>query len=271
MALLVAGTDGAVKEEQHGFAIWTATAGGTDGEGACGYGGHPAETIPFSGLVAGLGADHGDCGVCYRVSTALHVPSSICPYHRIAARGTVICHHNDDGFRVTVTDMCRGAACAHARGNLFELTNDDFVRMAKPGRGDELRAAGLVSVRYQWEDCAYSPLPPSGLNFPAFRVVPGSTDKDFAVTVVCIEGMAAGKEVMVQIKNKGEADWHLMTWTGGATWKYTSRNTSLTPLPVTAPISMKVTEPCSALTARRRSRRSASELDDDDIIFCKVK
>jgi len=93
------------------------------------------------------------------------------------------------------------------------------------------------------EDCAYSPLPPSGLNFPAFRVVPGSTDKDFAVTVVCIEGMAAGKEVMVQIKNKGEADWHLMTWTGGATWKYTSRNTSLTPLPVTAPISMKVTEP----------------------------
>ena len=73
--LLVAGTDGAVKEEQHGFAIWTATAGGTDGEGACGYGGHPAETIPFNGLVAGLGADHGDCGVCYRVSTALHVPS----------------------------------------------------------------------------------------------------------------------------------------------------------------------------------------------------
>ena len=66
----------------------------------------------------------------------------------------VICHHNDacddDGFRVTVTDMCRGAACAQAQGNLFELTNDDFVRMAKPGRGDELRAAGLVSVRYQW-------------------------------------------------------------------------------------------------------------------------
>ena len=75
LLLLVAGTDGAVKEEQHGFAIWTATAGGTDGEGACGYGGHPAETIPFNGLVAGLGADHGDCGVCYRVSTALHVPS----------------------------------------------------------------------------------------------------------------------------------------------------------------------------------------------------
>ncbi|WVZ48921.1 hypothetical protein U9M48_000312 [Paspalum notatum var. saurae] len=215
MALLVAGTDGAVKEEQHGFAIWTATAGGTDGEGACGYGGHPAETIPFSGLVAGLGADHGDCGVCYRVSTvlhctALHVPSSICPYHRIAARGTVICHHNDDGFRVTVTDMCRGAACAHARGNLFELTNDDFVRMAKTWpRG---RAAGWclyatsancehanTYVLYtSREDGAYSPLPPSGLNFPAFRVVPGSTDKDFAVTVVCIEGMAAGKEVMVR-------------------------------------------------------------------------
>jgi hypothetical protein len=109
--------------------------------------------------------------------------------------------------------------------------------MAESGREQELRNAVLVPVHYETEDCYCSPLP--SIMFPAFRVEPTATSDDFSVTVIYIEGKAAGNLVTVLFKHKGNSSWHLMTRTHGATWK--SPDTT-----VTAPPSFRVSMPMSA-------------------------
>ncbi|CAN6334553.1 unnamed protein product [Urochloa humidicola] len=218
--LLLAGaappSDGAVMGEQFGMA---ALSGAPDGkDGACGYGENAAKNVPFMNLVAGFHVTPYDCGVCYRVTCISHDACS------------------EYGVRVTVTDTCRAASCARGATDLFEMTSYAFDEMAKPGRQDELRAVGLVAVRYEWEDCAYYS--------PAFRVDPHATKDNFAVTVVFVEGVAVGNDIEVRLRNAGEDTWQDLKWQRDTanTWNFTS-SMEVQTLPVTPPVSMEVTMP----------------------------
>ncbi|TVU10540.1 hypothetical protein EJB05_44080, partial [Eragrostis curvula] len=148
---------------------------------------------------------------------------------------------SQDWVTVTVTDVCRRAVpCLEdPKAAHFELSGHAFGAMAKPGRSDELRAASLVTVLYEWVDCQYTP--PAGIVYPVFQTLPGSTNEDFAMTVLYIEGFAIAKMVPVFLRNAGDSDWQLMTRSQDrpAVWTLTDDSTRR-PLPVRPPLSIKI-------------------------------
>ncbi|CAM8976522.1 unnamed protein product [Rhodiola kirilowii] len=168
---------------------------GSDG-GACGYG-DAVSKPPFSSLITGIGPslyDSGkECGACYQVKCTNHKSCSGKP------------------VRVVITDFCPGGPCAEGSAH-FDLSGTAFGAMALHGQEDDLRNAGVLTIRYARVACKYS-----GKTI-VFHVDPGSNPNYIAV-VVEYEG-GDGDLSAVHLKESDEShEWREMQQSWGAVWK----------------------------------------------------
>uniref|UniRef100_A0A7N0U9H3 Uncharacterized protein n=1 Tax=Kalanchoe fedtschenkoi TaxID=63787 RepID=A0A7N0U9H3_KALFE len=167
---------------------------GSDG-GACGYG-DAVSKPPFSSLITGIGPslyDSGkECGACYEVK---------CTEHKACSGKPV---------RVVITDFCPGGPCASESAH-FDLSGTAFGAMAVPGLEDELRNAGVLTIRYARVACDYSG------KTVAFHVDAGSNPNYMAVVVEYEEG--DGDLAAVHLKESDGGEWREMQQSWGAVWK----------------------------------------------------
>lgn len=194
---------------------------GSDG-GACGYGNTVSQT-PFSSMVTAVGPSlyklGQKCGVCYQVKCTKHPSCSGKP------------------TRVVITDSCPGGPCA-AESAHFDLSGRAFGAMAKPGKEQSLRNAGVLQIRYARVACDYS-----GKTI-AFHVDQGSNPNYIAFVVEFEEGDGDLAGVHLMEVNR---EWRRMRQSWGAVWKLDA-GSELKP-----PISIQLTSKYSGKTLVARN------------------
>ncbi|CAA7050669.1 unnamed protein product [Microthlaspi erraticum] len=107
--------------------------------GACGYGPAVANP-PFNAMISAGGPslfNNGiGCGTCYQILCTGNPACSTRP------------------ITVTITDECPGGPCASEPVH-FDLSGKSIGALAKPGQGNQLRAAGVLRVGYRRARCLY--------------------------------------------------------------------------------------------------------------------
>ncbi|KAG8051936.1 hypothetical protein GUJ93_ZPchr0001g30126 [Zizania palustris] len=113
--------------------------------------------------------------------------------------------------------------------------------MAKEGKEEELRKAGIIDMQFRRVRCKY----PADTKI-TFHVEKGSNPNYFALLVKYVAG--DGDVVGVSLKEKGSDEWKDLKESWGAIWRLD------TPKPMKGPFSVRI------------STESGKELVADDII-----
>uniref|UniRef100_A0A804LN93 Expansin-B4 n=2 Tax=Zea mays TaxID=4577 RepID=A0A804LN93_MAIZE len=182
-------------------------AGPDDDGGACGF--KNVNLPPFSAMTScgnePLFKDGKGCGSCYQIRCQNH-PA---------------CSGNPE--TVIITDMNYYPVAKYH----FDLSGTAFGAMAKPGRNDELRHAGIIDIQFKRVPC----------NYPGqkvtFHVEEGSNPVYFAVLVEFEDG--DGDAVQVDLMEANSASWTPMRESWGSIWRLDSGHR------LTAPFSLRIT------------------------------
>ncbi|KAM0838127.1 hypothetical protein ACQ4PT_061198 [Festuca glaucescens] len=189
-------------------------AGPYDNGGACGF--KNVNLPPFSAMIScgnqPLFRDGKGCGSCYQIRCVAHRACSGMPE-------TVI-----------ITDMNYYPVSRYH----FDLSGTAFGRMAKYGRNDELRHAGIIDMQFKRVPCQYP-----GLTV-TFRVQHGSNPNYLAILVEYEDG--DGDAVQVDIMESRLPDrvptgfWTPMRESWGSIWRLDRLR------PLQGPFSLRVTD-----------------------------
>lgn len=183
-------------------------AGPDDNGGACGY--KDVDKAPFLGMNScgndPIFKDGKGCGSCFEVK---------CSKPEACSDKPVIIH---------ITDMNTEPIAAYH----FDLSGHAFGAMAKEGKDEELRKAGIIDMQFRRVRCKYP-----GETKVTFHVEKGSNPNYFAVLVKYVGG--DGDVVKVELKEKGSEEWKPLNESWGAIWRID------TPKPLKGPFSLRVT------------------------------
>uniref|UniRef100_A0A0E0K7J0 Expansin-like EG45 domain-containing protein n=1 Tax=Oryza punctata TaxID=4537 RepID=A0A0E0K7J0_ORYPU len=172
-------------------------AGPADNGGACGF--KNVNQYPFMGMTScgneALYKGGKGCGSCYRVRCS--------PSRHPACSG--------NAQTVTITDMNYFPLSPYH----FDLSGTAFGRLAKPGRADDLRRAGIIDVQFARVPCEFP-----GLKV-GFHVEEGSTPVYLAVLVEYENG--DGDVAQVELKEAG-GRWTAMRESWGSVWRLDSNH-----------------------------------------------
>ncbi|KAF0932796.1 hypothetical protein E2562_012131 [Oryza meyeriana var. granulata] len=172
-------------------------AGPADNGGACGF--KQVNQYPFMGMTScgnqPLYKGGKGCGSCYRVRCTGHAACS------------------GNAQTVTITDMNYYPLSLYH----FDLSGTAFGRLAKPGRADELRRAGIIDVQFARVPCEFP-----GLKV-GFHVEEGSSPVYLAVLVEYENG--DGDVAQVDLREAGAAaGWTAMRESWGSVWRLDSNH-----------------------------------------------
>ncbi|CAL4915515.1 unnamed protein product [Urochloa decumbens] len=182
-------------------------AGPYDDGGACGF--KNVNQAPFSSMTScgnqPLFKDGKGCGSCYQIRCKNH-PA---------------CSGNPE--TVIITDMNYYPVAKYH----FDLSGTAFGAMAKPGRNEELRHAGIIDIQFKRVPC----------NYPGrkvtFHVEEGSNPMYLAVLVEFEDG--DGDVVQVDLMEANSGSWAPMRESWGSIWRMDSNHR------LHAPFSLRVT------------------------------
>ncbi|KAG8045256.1 hypothetical protein GUJ93_ZPchr0008g11890 [Zizania palustris] len=196
-------------------------AGPDDNGGACGF--KDVDKPPFSGMTScgndPIFKDGKGCGSCFEVKCSKPEACS------------------DKPVVVYITDMNYEPIAAYH----FDLSGHAFGAMAKDGKEEELRKAGIIDMQFRRVRCKY----PDGTKI-TFHVEKGSNPNYFALLVKYVAG--DGDIVQVSLKEKGCDEWKDLKESWGAIWRLD------TPKPLKGPFSIRI------------ATESGTKLVADDII-----
>ncbi|CAM0955203.1 unnamed protein product [Alopecurus aequalis] len=188
-------------------------AGPDDNGGACGF--KNVNLPPFSAMTScgnePIFKDGKGCGSCYQIRCVAHPACSGVPE-------TVI-----------ITDMNYYPVARYH----FDLSGTAFGAMAKDGRNDELRHAGIIDMQFKRVPCQYP-----GLTV-TFHVEQGSNPNYLAVLVEYENG--DGDVVQVDLMESRPEDgeptgvWAPMRESWGSIWRMDTRR------PLQGPFSLRIT------------------------------
>ncbi|CAN6283963.1 unnamed protein product [Urochloa humidicola] len=182
-------------------------AGPDDDGGACGF--KNVNLPPFSAMTScgnePLFKDGKGCGSCYQIRCTNH-PA---------------CSGNPE--TVIITDMNYYPVAKYH----FDLSGTAFGAMAKPGRNDELRHAGIIDIQFKRVPC----------NYPGqkvtFHVEEGSNPMYLAVLVEFEDG--DGDVMQVDLMEANSGNWEPMRESWGSIWRMDSNHR------LQAPFSLRIT------------------------------
>ncbi|PAN48537.1 hypothetical protein PAHAL_9G388500 [Panicum hallii] len=182
-------------------------AGPDDDGGACGF--KNVNLPPFSSMTScgnePLFKDGKGCGSCYQIRCTNHAA----------------CSGNPE--TVIITDMNYYPVSKYH----FDLSGTAFGAMAKPGRNDELRHAGIIDIQFKRVPCDY---PGQKVTF---HVEEGSNPVYFAVLVEFEDG--DGDAVQVDLMEASSGSWTPMRESWGSIWRLDSNHR------LQAPFSLRIT------------------------------
>ncbi|KAF8697900.1 hypothetical protein HU200_035397 [Digitaria exilis] len=182
-------------------------AGPYDDGGACGF--KNVNLPPFSAMTScgnqPLFKDGKGCGSCYQIRCKNH-PA---------------CSGNPE--TVIITDMNYYPVAKYH----FDLSGTAFGAMAKPGRNEELRHAGIIDIQFKRVPC----------NYPGrkvtFHVEEGSNPMYLAVLVEFEDG--DGDVEQVDLMEANSRNWMPMRESWGSIWRMDSNHR------LQAPFSLRIT------------------------------
>jgi hypothetical protein len=182
-------------------------AGPYDDGGACGF--KNVNLPPFSSMTScgnqPLFKDGKGCGSCYQIRCTNHAA----------------CSGNPE--TVIITDMNYYPVSKYH----FDLSGTAFGAMAKPGRNDELRHAGIIDIQFKRVPC----------NYPGqkvtFHVEEGSNPMYLAVLVEFED--KDGDVVQVDIMQHNSGHWEPMHESWGSIWRIDPNR------PLKGPYSLRIT------------------------------
>lgn len=183
-------------------------AGPKDNGGACGY--KDVDKAPFLGMNScgndPIFKDGKGCGSCFEIKCSKPEACS------------------DKPALIHVTDMNDEPIAAYH----FDLSGLAFGAMAKDGKDEELRKAGIIDTQFRRVKCKY----PTGTKI-TFHIEKASNPNYLALLVKYVAG--DGDVVEVEIKEKGSEEWKALKESWGAIWRID------TPKPLKGPFSVRVT------------------------------
>ncbi|XP_044978363.1 expansin-B7-like [Hordeum vulgare subsp. vulgare] len=186
-------------------------AGPLDNGGACGF--KNVNLPPFNAMTScgnePIFKDGKGCGSCYQI--------------RCVGKVHPAC--SGDPETVIITDMNYYPVARYH----FDLSGTAFGAMAKDGRNDELRHAGIIDMQFKRVPCQYT-----GLSV-TFHVEKGSNPNYLAILVEY--GNGDGDVAQVDLMDGGEptVSWRPMRESWGSIWRLDTRR------PLRGPFSLRVT------------------------------
>ncbi|KAF7064461.1 hypothetical protein CFC21_070763 [Triticum aestivum] len=186
-------------------------AGPDDNGGACGF--KNVNLPPFNAMTScgnePLFKDGKGCGSCYQI--------------RCVGKAHPACSGVPE--TVIITDMNYYPVARYH----FDLSGTAFGAMAKDGRNDELRHAGIIDMQFKRVPCQYP-----GLSV-TFHVEKGSNPNYLAILVEYANG--DGDVAQVDLMDGGEPTgaWRPMRHSWGSIWRLDTRR------PLRGPFSLRVT------------------------------
>ncbi|KAI5002242.1 hypothetical protein ZWY2020_026892 [Hordeum vulgare] len=186
-------------------------AGPLDNGGACGF--KNVNLPPFNAMTScgnePLFKDGKGCGSCYQI--------------RCEGKAHPACSGVPE--TVIITDMNYYPVARYH----FDLSGTAFGAMAKEGRNDELRHAGIIDMQFKRVPCQYA-----GLSV-TFHVEKGSNPNYLAILVEY--GNGDGDVAQVDLMDGGEptGSWRPMRESWGSIWRMDTRR------PLRGPFSLRVT------------------------------
>nr|AAA86533.1 Ory s 1 [Oryza sativa] len=176
-----------------------------DNGGACGY--KDVDKAPFLGMNScgndPIFKDGKGCGSCFEIKCSKPEACS------------------DKPALIHVTDMNDEPIAAYH----FDLSG---LAMAKDGKDEELRKAGIIDTQFRRVKCKY----PADTKI-TFHIEKASNPNYLALLVKYVAG--DGDVVEVEIKEKGSEEWKALKESWGAIWRID------TPKPLKGPFSVRVT------------------------------
>uniref|UniRef100_A0A0D9VND4 Expansin-like EG45 domain-containing protein n=1 Tax=Leersia perrieri TaxID=77586 RepID=A0A0D9VND4_9ORYZ len=183
-------------------------AGPDDNGGACGY--KDVDKAPFLGMNScgndPIFKDGKGCGSCFEIK---------CTKPEACSDKPVIVH---------ITDMNEEPIAAYH----FDLSGKAFGALAKEGKEEELRKAGIIDTQFRRVRCKYP-----GDTKITFHVEKGSNPNYFALLVKYVGG--DGDVVAVDLKEKGSEEYKELKESWGAIWRLD------TPKPLKGPFTIRIT------------------------------
>jgi hypothetical protein len=171
-------------------------AGPYDNGGACGF--KNVNQYPFLSMTScgnqPLFRDGKGCGSCYKIRCSKHPACS-------GRTQTVV-----------ITDMNYYPVAPYH----FDLSGTAFGKLAKPGRNDDLRRAGIIDVQFARVPCEFP-----GLKV-GFHVEDGSSQVYFAVLVEYENG--DGDVAQVDLREARSRRWTPMRQSWGSVWRLDSNH-----------------------------------------------
>ncbi|KQK24135.1 expansin-B4 [Brachypodium distachyon] len=173
-------------------------AGPYDNGGACGF--KNVNKYPFMAMTScgnqPLFKDGKGCGACYKIK---------CTKHKACSGRTET---------VVITDMNYYPVAPYH----FDLSGTAFGKLAKPGRNDELRHAGIIDIQFTRVPCEFP-----GLKV-GFHVEEGSNAVYMAILVEYENGDGDVVQVDLMESGRGGGRWTRMKESWGSIWRLDSNH-----------------------------------------------